>query len=619
MRHVGEQRSGKGGRGAVEGMPNVVNPDRGSPARAARLLAAAGGLVAAMAASGAIAAVPPPNRIELAQSAATPFRDGPVTSTSLPFGAPPPVPDRADAPRPRPIVGEGTPRELQAAPPAQVVVAAPPALVFVAAPPAPVVVAAPPALVVVAAPPSNTAAAAGGPALDAVAMALPFALPFALPSADAPLLSVAEQAKSATVLLTLRGSNTVGLELAPKLAQAYLSFVGDANVSVVRSKDDPDEAMVVGNRAGVTEAIYISAHGSGFAAKGLAAHSDTTPTDIGMTSRRMTAAERGTLAAKGDVYGQGSEHVLALDGVAVIVNPANPIGALTSQQIAEVFSGAIVDWGDKRLGGTAGPIHLYARDNNSGTFDTFSALVLRGAKLQADAKRFEDSEALSASVGRDPNGIGFIGLPYVANNKALAVSEAGTAPIRPNRLTVATESYALARRLYLYNLPGNTNPNLSRFVEFSLSPTGQAIVEQVGFVSLSLRKEIVKPVVGASPEYLALIRNAERLSTDFRFRFNSVELDNRGARDTTRLADYLAAQHIEPQRLLLVGFGDNIGQPAAIRAVSESRAKAVAEALRRDGVAVGQYAGFGAAMPVADNNSEEGRDKNRRVEVFLRP
>ncbi|MEI7713439.1 MAG: substrate-binding domain-containing protein [Rhodospirillales bacterium] len=420
-------------------------------------------------------------------------------------------------------------------------------------------------------------------------------------------------------MLTLRGSNTVGLELAPRIAQAYLAYNGASEVSILRSKDDRDEATIVGSRGGKQEAIVVSAHGSGFAAKGLAAHSDAAPTDIGMTSRRMTQLERELLMPKGDMYNPTSEHVLALDGVAVIVNPANTIGVLSVQQIKDVFAGTIVDWGDKRLGGTPGPIALYARDANSGTFDTFSSLALRGAKLRSDAQRFEDSEALSAAVSKDPNGIGFIGLPYVATNKAIAVSDGGASPVRPNRLTVATEGYAFARRLFLYTAPGNANPDTHRFVEFALSQAGQKLVEQVGFVALTLQAESVKLAPGTPPEYEAMIRNAERLSTDFRFRFNSVDLDNRSVRDTTRLADYLASRRIDPRRLLLVGFGDNIGQPAAIKAVSENRARAVAAALRQDGIAVGQTAGFGALMLVADNSTDEGRDKNRRVEVFLRP
>ncbi len=455
----------------------------------------------------------------------------------------------------------------------------------------------------------------------AAPVAAPAPAPVAAPvAATAPAAAPKPETPKAEILLTLRGSNTIGLELGPKLAQAFLAFNGVSGVAIVRTKEEPEEASIVGNRAGKPEGIFVSAHGSGFAAKGLIAHTPETPTDIGMSSRRMQPAERDALAAKGDMYSPGNEHVLALDGLAVVVNEANPIGSLSVQQIKDIFSGAITDWGDKRIGGTPGPIHLYARDNNSGTYDSFAAMVLRGAKLQADAQRFEDSELLSASVAKDPSGIGFIGLPYVASTKALAVSDAGTSPIRPNRLTVATEDYPLARRLYLYTLPAaiNPNPRAQQFIEFALSKSGQAIVDQVGFIGQTLQAEPVKTAAGLPPEYVALVRNAERLSTDFRFKFNSIDLDNRGVRDTTRLADYLASRRIDPRRLVLIGFGDNVGNSAGIKTVSENRARRVAEELKRDGIAVGQIVGFGAAMPVADNATEDGRDKNRRVEVYVR-
>jgi phosphate transport system substrate-binding protein len=523
-----------------------------------------------------------------------PIDDGPVSSTAQPFGA--------AAPRPR-----VSPPSASPVPPT-----VPASAAAAIAAPAPVAVA----------PPVAASASASVPVAPPVAAPAPVAV---VPPAAVPALVAAQavpplaaEAPKPAFLLTLRGSNTIGLELAPRLAQAYLAYNGGSDVSIVRSKDDPDDASVVGSRGGKTEAIFISAHGSGFAAKGLLAHTAEQPTEIGMSSRRMTAAERDALKPKGDMFSAAGEHVLALDGVAVVVNAANAIGALSVQQLKEIFSGAITDWGDKRLGGTPGEIRIYARDANSGTFDTFNALVLRGAKLRPEAKRFEDSEALSAAVAKDPSGIGFIGLPYVGANKALAVSDIGTDPIRPNRLTVATENYALSRRLFLYTAPSNTNPDIQRFIEFALSKAGQALVEQVGFVALSLRSEPSQPPSGTAPEYLALIKNAERLSTDFRFRFNSSELDNRGLRDMSRMADYLATRRIEPRRIVLVGFGDNVGTPAAIKTVSENRARAVAAVLKQEGIVVGQIAGLGALQPVADNATEEGRDKNRRVEIYVR-
>jgi len=438
-----------------------------------------------------------------------------------------------------------------------------------------------------------------------------------------PTPGAADQPK---IVLTLRGSNTIGQQLAPRIAQAFLTYDGASEAAIVRDPAAPEEALVVGKRAGQQEAIFIAAHGSATGFVGLGSKSLGEAADIGMSSRKIKPEERTTLMPLGDLTNTASEHVIALDSIAVIVHPDNPIASLNLRQLYDIFTGAVRDWGDRSIGGTPGRINLYARDAKSGTFDTFDSLAMKGAKLPADAKRFEDSEVLSAEVARDPYAIGFIGLPYVGQSKALAIAAPGATPIRPNRLTVATEDYALSRRLYLYTPANSTNPIVRRFVEYALSSAGQALVEQVGFVALTLRgtaaaAAVAKPAAApdAPPAYLALIKDAERLSTDFRFKLNSSDLDPRGVRDLTRLAEYLAANKIASSRVLLVGFGDNIGLPAATLKVSEERAKAVAALLRQDGIAVGQTAGFDVALPVAPNDSEEGRAKNRRVEVFIRP
>ena len=523
----------------------------------------------------------------------------PASSTELPFGSTAPIPPSALRPQPAPV------------PPMPAPVAAPAGSTTPAPIPTPARSPVPtqaPGL------PPNPAAV---PLPPAAAAQTPAAVP-PPPAAVAPTPAAIFEPPP-HVILTFRGSNTIGEALAPRLAQAFLAFNGDADVSIVPSKTDPGDVTVVGTRGGKKEALVISAHGSAFAATGLLAHSPETPTEIGMTSRRMTPAERQSLAAKGDMYGPMSEHVLALDGVAVIVNRANPTGTLSVRQLKDIFAGAITDWGDSRVGGIAGPVHVYRRDENSGTFDTFATLVMHGATIRADARQFDDSDALSAAVAKDPTAIGFIGLPYVGSNKALAVSEVGTAAIPPNRLTIATEDYALARRLFLYTTQTNGNPDIRRFLEFALSDAGQQLVEQVGFIPLSLRAEPVAIAPGLSPEYAALTRRAERLSTDFRFQFGATDLDNRAIRDTSRLANYLAANKILPRRLLLIGYDDEAGPTTAARLGSENRAKAVAVALRQEGIVVGQAVGLGSIQPVADNSNDAGRDRNRRVEVYVLP
>lgn len=467
------------------------------------------------------------------------------------------------------------------------------------------------------APPAAPAAPAANEAPPAAPAAPPAPAPAPAPAAASAPPAAAPAApppppEPEDVLLRLRGSNTIGSKLGPQLAAAYLAQNGDSDIRTVPGAN-AEETKVSGLHNGKREAIIIAAHGSATAFTGLAAGD----TDIGMASRRVKPAEADALKALGDMTSPANEHVLALDGIAVIVNPANQVAALTKDQLRGIFAGTIKNWAE--LGGAPGAIDVYARDDKSGTFDTFKALVLDKTPLVTTAKRFEDSRELSGNVASDPQGIGFVGLPYVLNARAVAVAENGASPLVPNRLTIGTEDYALSRRLFLYTPTVAKNPAVTPFVTFALSEAGQKIAEGVGFVPLTIRTAEVTVPQTASDRYRALVASAQRLSTNFRFRSNSAVLDNRGLRDLDRVVDFIVAQKANPQKLILIGFADNRGGAEGNLAVSRKRADAVAQALAQRGIKVGQVAAFGAELPVADNASDDGREKNRRVEVFLTP
>jgi phosphate transport system substrate-binding protein len=412
-------------------------------------------------------------------------------------------------------------------------------------------------------------------------------------------------------VLRLSGSNTVGAVLGPKLAQSFLAESGDSNVSITPS-GTPDEVKIVGQRGDKTEIITVAAHGSATAFTDLGNNT----TDIGMASRRVKPTEATSLSALGDMNSPANEHVLALDGIAVVVSPDNPVSALTLDQLRGIFSGKLTDW--SQLGQRAGAIHVYARDDKSGTFDTFKSLVLGSVKLVATAQRIEDSRELSNDVTQDRNGIGFIGLPYILSARAVPVSETGAAPLLPNRLTVGTEDYALSRRLFLYTAANSTNPLVRRFTDYALSASGQAIVEQAGFIPLTIT-QAAAPVPGtASAKYRSLVAQATRLSTNFRFLPNSTALDNRGERDLDRLVNYVVSVHAQPSQIILVGFADNQGNASSNMAVSRKRAEAVAAGLAQRGLKITHVAAFGSDLPVADNSTNDGREKNRRVEVYIK-
>ena len=410
-------------------------------------------------------------------------------------------------------------------------------------------------------------------------------------------------------VLRLGGSNTIGAKLAPALVEAYFKGQGCSDVTSISPA--PEQIVVSCEANGKKLVATIAAQGSSTAFEGLGNGNF----DVGMASRRIKAEEASSLAKLGDMTSPSNEHVIGLDGIAVIVHPSNRISTLTEDQVAAIFTGVVTDF--SQAGGSAGPIHVLARDDKSGTYDTFKSLVLGKTPLANGTKRFEDSAALSGEVANDPAAIGFVGLSTIGGAKAVAVGPAGAVALVPNRFTVATEDYVLSRRLYFYAAASSSRPDVAKFLQFANSPAGQKIVEGAGFVPLTIRQEKSAAPVGAPSDYEALVDKALRLSVNFRFRTGSSDLDNRGLADLDRVTEFLASSSVQSDRLMLLGFADSRGGEPMNLKLSEGRAATVATALAQRGIKAGVVRGFGTAIPVADNATPEGQDKNRRVEVWV--
>jgi phosphate transport system substrate-binding protein len=413
------------------------------------------------------------------------------------------------------------------------------------------------------------------------------------------------------IILRLSGSNTIGEGLAPALAEEFLKEQGATDVKT-RPGDREDEVFVRGILPGdrTPKAIEIHAHGSALAFEDLA----TGRADIGMSSRKIKAEEVAQLAGLGDMTSPSCEHILGLDGIAVIVSRKNPVRTLAKDQIAQIFQGTIGNW--LQVGGSDGAIHLFARDDKSGTYDTFRTLVLGNASLAPSAKRLEDSRKLSDAVAQDPNGIGFIGLTYVQETQAVAVYENGAAALLPTPFTVATEDYALSRRLFLYTAAQPQSELARRFVDFALSSMGQNIVAEVGFVGQNVSAAAAAASSTAVPaDYRRLTTGYDRLSLDFRFREGSSQLDNKAVADLARVITFVTDLHYSGDNLVLLGFNDS---KEATDNLSKARADAVAQQFKERGVKASTVVGFGSQIAVASNDTPEGRQKNRRVEIWLK-
>ncbi|PBJ18341.1 Phosphate-binding protein PstS precursor [Pseudomonas sp. ACN8] len=414
-------------------------------------------------------------------------------------------------------------------------------------------------------------------------------------------------------VLRIQGSNTIGAALAPALVEGLLSEQGLRKIHR-EPPDTANELRIVGETVqGRRVVVEVAAHGSstGFTALKAAR------ADLAASSRPIKDSELVSLQSLGDLKSPGAEQVIAIDGLAIILHPDNPLNQLDTLQLARIFSGEVKTWED--IGGRGGPIHLYARDDQSGTYDTFKELVLsgRGKTLGSTAKRFESSEQLSDAVSADPQGIGFIGLPYVRRAKAVAIVDGQSQAMLPLNSLIATEDYPLSRRLFFYLPPTGKNPWAQALVAYAQSSKGQAIVAANGFVAQTVQAMAVTPNALMPEGYQSLSRHAQRLSVNFRFEEGSASLDNKARQDLTRVLDYIKQQDKMSGQVTLVGFGDAKSDPARADLLSKLRAMAVRRELAKSGVVFREIRGFGAEMPVAANSADEGRIKNRRVEVWV--
>lgn len=182
------------------------------------------------------------------------------------------------------------------------------------------------------------------------------------------------------------------------------------------------------------------------------------------------------------------EHLVAFDGVAVIVNKANPIDRLTIEQLHQVFTGKVKNWG--QLGGKDMPIVTLSREVSSGTHMYFKEVVIHlGRKdstdeFSADTLLLSSSQAIVEEVAGNEAAIGYLGMGYSSGRtKALLIGRSDQGFYAPTVDDVMARRYPLARGLYFYT-NGQPSGVIRLFLDFTLSPRGQQQWVETGFVPL---------------------------------------------------------------------------------------------------------------------------------------
>ncbi len=206
--------------------------------------------------------------------------------------------------------------------------------------------------------------------------------------------------------------------------------------------------------------------------------------DIAMSSRNIKEKEIALANKKGiNPY----EIKIALDGLAVVVSPKNPVSKLTIGQLAQIFTGKVINW--KEVGGEDAKIVILSREVNSGTHVYFKEHVLRRndpnskEEFAPGALMLSSSQAIADEIAQNSAAIGYYGMGYISNKQkpVMVAKDEKSEYEAPTIENVINGKYPISRPLFVYT---NSQPQglVKKFIDFALSKEGQEIVLKTDFV-----------------------------------------------------------------------------------------------------------------------------------------
>lgn len=257
---------------------------------------------------------------------------------------------------------------------------------------------------------------------------------------------------------------------------AGMALAGDAKSIVVDGSTTVGPIVkafaeyYMGNHPDVN--ITVSESGSGNGAKSLI----NAACDVATMSRPMKNSE---LKAAQDSGILAIETIVAMDGIAIVVHPSNPLANLTVEQVRDVYTGKIKNWSE--IGGPNTPIVVISRDTNSGTYESFDTLVMKKNKMGEKVEYVGSNGAIRQRVMSTPAAVGYVGLAFTEGVKALTING-----VEITHETVTNKTYPIARPLYMYtNGRAKEGTPLHAFINLSGTPEGKRIIEDTGFVPVN--------------------------------------------------------------------------------------------------------------------------------------
>lgn len=440
--------------------------------------------------------------------------------------------------------------------------------------------------------------------------------------------------------LTIRGSDTIGDELMPLLLEGYAVHLGGA-VDDRKQVGADTNAMTLVGEDGFGEDLVVAQVQAAGSSTGLKALIEQR-TDIAMSSRPARESEVTAIArqGRGNILDLSQEYIIGVDSILAIVSPDNPVDALSMDQMAGIFSGRIRNWSE--VGGPNLPITVVTRPETSGTRGVFENAILSpaGLAMSPDAVVLGSNTEITTMVAETPGAIGYAGFAYKNNTKELDLVSSCGITMSASAFSAKTEEYPLQRRLRLFTDNGVLAEHTRGLLNFAISQDADPYVQKAGFIDLSVEadtggidSEHVYTMASAGGEAAAFeaigrmmneLRDAERLSTTFRFISGSSQLDNKSRRDLARMVEFLERPENRDREVIVAGFTDSVGNFYFNEDLSRKRAQTVTNALIAEAARNGlrglnlRATGYSELSPVGCNTDDLGRARNRRVEIWVR-
>jgi phosphate transport system substrate-binding protein len=421
-------------------------------------------------------------------------------------------------------------------------------------------------------------------------------------------LAVAQDAEPER--LRIHGSNLIGQRLVPQLVEAWLHSIGYENIRRVERSVSRTE--ILASRDGEALVVEIDKRGTASGLKDLVAGE----AEIAMTARAPNAAEIDAAWQLGDLHSPSQEWVLGLDGLVVLAGAKVQAKSVDLAGLRQIAQGKISDWSQLHQG--AGSIVVHTLQDASGTGEAFSTLVLAGARIPANVQRHRDVAAVLAALRADPNSLGIVSLRAPRGGLRPLAIESGGRAFLPDAASIGAEDYPLLRRVHFHT--GQLITALGRgFVQYTVSPEGQAVVARSQFVAFDLHPVPSDPIPGAPKEYQSLVADATRLPVTLRFSRGLDMFDSRSRQDLERLAVFLKRPENARRRVLLAAFANpQPGAPFQSIFQSQERVDFVSAEMLSLNMKVVSVRGFGGSLRLTESNRPDARYRNERVEVWLR-